>query len=262
MLLQTFIDFLGNQAFINFISTFGLAVLLVIYFVLIRDPSREKETKKREDNRDSYWQKKYDELSKNYGDLNTNYHDLEQTLNKFWTKQYEKLENEFDGLNKIYQELENNYQKLENDLRPETRKITPPQSNKLSQIGLDRDLYKLYYYACEKIDGRRAEDMNYFIEEVIRDTNTTWSEFVSPFPNIPRIGQLYDIYTNNGNKLKIELEAIIGSDKLDNQVKKDQVLAKLMNNTVRMKSEFDNFVQRLTDGMQVKAFQDGGVNPN
>jgi hypothetical protein len=66
---KPFLDLIGSPQFIHFISTFGLAVVIVIYFVFFRDPKQAK-----------YWQNKYDELSDNYRKLGETYRDLESTL--------------------------------------------------------------------------------------------------------------------------------------------------------------------------------------
>lgn len=205
---------IGDPRFITFLSTFGLAVLLVLYFVFVRDPKQAK-----------FWQERYDKLADNY-----------------------------DNLSK-------NYIRLEEDLRPESRMCSDEQAVRLAELGLDRDLYKLYYFMCEKLDGRRLENVGTFMAESIRDTNDAWSKFKSPFLRVPRIGDLYGIYTNNGESLKVELEKIFQEDIPDEE--KEKKKAKLWNllfqNTVNMKGDFQTFIQNLSNGKEVTPYNERDV---
>lgn len=238
-------EILGNQAFINFISTFGMAAFLVLYFVLYRDPKR-----------DDYWKSKYDELTNNYNTLSKNYNSLEKDLNETWHKQYKSLNDQYDGLKEINESLKENYVNMEHDLRPEKRMMSKSQITKLAHLGLDRDLYKLFYYICAKLDGRRVEDLNTFVADSIRDTNETWSNFRSPFPKVPRIGDLYGYYKNNGGNLKVQLEEIMNSEGTE-QEKKDKIWNKLLGDIVNMKREFDEYVHKLDieEGESIKEYQ-------
>ena len=137
-----FIKLISDQGFLNFLGTFGLAVVLVTYFVFIRDPRRDK-----------FWQEKYDMLLQDYNGLNTTYRELKKSAEDIWDKQHGALQINFDELQRTYKELTETYVRLETDLRPEIRMISQDQATKLAYIGLDRDLYKLYYYMCEKLDG-------------------------------------------------------------------------------------------------------------
>ena len=205
---MNWITIIGDPRFINFISTFGLAVALVVYFVFVRDPKQAK-----------FWHERYDKLTDNYENLSTN------------------------------------YIRLEEDLRPESRMCSDEQATRLADLGLDRDLYKLYYYMCEKLEGRRLEGIATFIAESIRDTNDAWSKFKSPFLRVPRIGDLYGIYTNNGESLKLKMEEILKED-IPTEEKKPRVLNLLFENAVNMKREFQGFTQSVADGKEVKPYHE------
>jgi hypothetical protein len=196
-----------SDVIIEIISTFGLAVLLVLYFVFIRDPKKDK-----------FWQNRYDKL--------------------------------IDG----YDHLKDNYIRLENDLRPESRIISDEQAINIADLGLDRDLYKLYYYMCEKIEGRRREGINFFIEDSIRITNIVWSKFKSPFPMVSQIGDLYGIYSSQEKSLEQKLEEIFNNDKLSNDDKKKLIWNKLIEDTKNMKKEFQEFIRKLREGREVVPF--------
>ncbi|MCU7918725.1 MAG: hypothetical protein KZQ95_10255 [Candidatus Thiodiazotropha sp. (ex Epidulcina cf. delphinae)] len=196
-------DLFGNQSFINFLSTFGLAVVLVIYFVFFRDRKR-----------DEYFQSKYDLLEKDY------------------------------------RSLSDTYDRLENDLRPETRMCTDEQVARLAYLGLDRDLYKLHYYLSQKIDGRRQENIEYFIQDTIRATNESWFKFTTLFPKVPHITNLYPIYKLNGMTLKHELENIMQSD-IPDQEKKDEIYNILAAHCVRQKQEMDENLNKHKQGSEV-----------
>lgn len=56
--INTFTALLGNKAFLAFIGTYGLAVVIVLYMVFIRDPKREK-----------YLKSQYENLSESYSKL-------------------------------------------------------------------------------------------------------------------------------------------------------------------------------------------------
>ena len=203
---MNWIDIIGDPRFIDFLSTFGLAVVLVLYFVFVRDPKQAK-----------FWQGRYDKLTDNY------------------------------------ENLSKNYIRLEEDLRPESRMCSNEQAVRLAELGLDRDLYKLYYFMCEKLDGRRIEDVGTFMAESIIGTNDAWSKFKSPFPRVERIGDLYGNYTNNGESLKLELEKILKED-ISNEEKKPNVWKLLFEDTVNMKGEFQGFIQSLGNGKEVRPY--------
>ena len=206
-----FIDTITDPNFIKFLSTFGLAVVLVLYFILWRDPKRDKD-----------WRQRYDKLTGNY-----------------------------DSLSKSYNCIERN-------LVPESREVSHDQAVKLAELGLDRDLYKLYYYMCEKVDGRRPESVATFIAESIGDTNKVWTKFTSPFPRVPCISDLYGVYMNNGGTLKLELEKIFETD-VPSEEKKDQILHLLFDNAVNMKGEFQIFLKNLNDGKEITPYNERAV---
>lgn len=204
--MSEFIEVITSQGFIQFLGTFGLGVVLALYFVLFYIPKKDK-----------FWQGMYDELVKNY------------------------------------EQLRDNYFRLEEHLRSETRKCSPEQGTQLANLGFDRDLYKLYYIASEIIDGRRRESVGVFIAESIRDTNQVWSNFRSPFQNVPRIGDLYGIYTSNGESLKEQLEEMIKED-IPEEDKKNKIWDFLRTNTENMKSEFQEFLHKLKDAKEVTPY--------
>ena len=241
--MVSIVDLVSNDAFINFISTFGIAVFLLLYLIMYRDPKMEKERIKQKNN-----------LTENYNNLNENYNSLEKDLNDIWHKQYESLNNQYEILKEIYEDLKENYVKMEHDLRPEKR--SKSQIQKLAYLGLDRDLYKLYYHVCTKLEGRRIENISTFIADSIRDTNETWSNFRSPFPKVPRIGDLYGYYKNNGGNLEIQLEEIMNSDETE-QEKKDRIWNKLLGDVVKMKREFDEYLHKLDveEGESITEYQ-------
>lgn len=206
--MEAFLRLISNPSFIDIISTFGLAVVIVVYFIFIRDPKHIK-----------FWQSKY------------------------------------DGLSKSYDQLSDHYQKLEASLHPEKREMSHEQATKICHLALDRDLYKLYYRICEKIDTEGVVDVNVFVEETILDTNETWSKFKSPFPRVPCITDLYGVYSNKGGKLKKEIEEIMNSNN-NNEEKKGIIWNKLLKKTIGMKREFNEGLRKLDQGKTVEPFQE------
>ncbi|MHC4535240.1 MAG: hypothetical protein ACYS6K_14925 [Planctomycetota bacterium] len=219
--MSKFVDIISNQVFIEFISTFGLAVLLVLYFVLIYIPKKDKVWMKKIDDEFKFMMKKYDDLTDNYNELSRHYYGIEQHL------------------------------------LPETRMCSKEQGTQLTNLGLDRDLYKLYYYTSEKIDGRRREDIGTFIAESIRATNEAWAKFKSPFQNVPRVSDLYDVYTNGGESLKVQLEEIL-NEGIPEEEKKFKIWNKLFSNTENMKREFQDCLHRLSNGKEVTRYNAKG----
>ena len=192
-------------------STFGLAVVLVLYFIFWRDPKREKE-----------WRKRYDKLVEDYNSLSSSYSCIERNL------------------------------------VPESREVSHDQAVKLAELGMDRDLYKLYFYLCEKIDGKRPESISTFIAESIGDTNKVWAKFTSPFPRVPCISDLYEIYLNKGGNLKLELDEIIEAN-IASEEKKTQILHSLFDRLVDMKGEFQTYIKNLSDGKEVTPYSERDV---
>lgn len=214
---MNWMDIIVDPRFIDLLSTFGLAVVLVLYFVFWRDPRQAKFRRERDEKQNTFWKDRYDNLLQNY-----------ELLSK-------------------------NYIRLEEDLRPESRRCSDEQAIRLAELGLDRDLYKLYYFMCEKLDGRRHEDIGTFMAESIIGTNNAWSQFKSPFPRVERIGDLYGNYTKNGESLKQELEKILEED-IPNEERKPKVWKLLFEDTVNMKGEFHGFIQSLNDGKEVSPY--------
>ncbi len=215
--MTKFLEIISNQSFIEFLGTYGLAVLLVLFFVFIYIPKKDKA-----------WQKKYDELI------------------AFWQKKYEELADN-------YTELTRDYHRIEENLFPETRKCSKEQGTQLANLGLDRDLYKLYYYTSEKLDGRRRESIGTFITESIRSTKAAWSEFASPFQNVPCIGDLYGVYANNGESLKVQLEEML-NEEIPEEDRKAKIWDLLLANTENMKTEFQEYLRKLSDSKEVTPY--------
>lgn len=210
-IMEGFISLIGNSAFIQFISTFGLAVAIVVYVIFIRDP-----------------------------------------------KHFKKLLEKYEKLSESYKELKENYVKIEESLHAEKRMMNNEQARMLCYLALDRDLYKLYQYCCEKIDGRRVEGVGVFMQDTILDTTDVWSKFISPFPKVPCITDLYGVYMNMGGKLKNELQEIMEDADIPNKnEKKDKIWIKLLENTANMKQEFSYNLRMSKDVWPYKEPEDG-----
>ncbi len=125
-------------------------------------------------------------------------------------------------------------------------------------MGLDRDLYKLYYLISAKLEGARTETVDFFVQDSVLDTNDTWAGFRSPFPLVERIGGLYGMYKNKGSKLIKELEEIEASDATTIQ-KKEELWNKLLTNTQNMKQEFGDSINKLNSGREVTEYQEQRV---
>lgn len=209
--MNTTIAIINNPAFTSFISTFGLATLLVLYFIFIRDPKRDK-----------MWGARYDNL-------------IDEDINRY------------DHLLEAYNELSQNYQRLEEDLRPHRQAITIVQAEKLCDIALDRDLYKLYVLCCRIIDGDKNLKLESIITESVVNTNTVWGYFTSPFPQILHINELFEVYSTQGSTLKGKLKQIIENPK---DTTKSDLWDFLFNNELAMSEKFrtakDNHEKRTT----------------
>lgn len=217
LIAMSFLDIISSQGFIHILTTFGLAVVLVLYYVVKIEPRRT-----------AFWQDQYNALITD------------------WQEKYNILIEEYDRLAK-------NYIKLEEDLHAESRECSIGQTTKLAFLGLDRDLYKLYYYMCGKLDRIRVENIGTFITESVRDTNETWEQFKSSFPRVERIGNLYAVYTNSGESLNVRLEEIL-SEEIPDEEKKSKIWSLLYHNTVEMKKQFQAFIQDLKSGKEVKPY--------
>ncbi len=215
------IDIINNQGFIQFISTFGLAVFLVLYLILIRDPKTWKQ------------------LDNNYKNLNDRFKEVSREY-----EAYKTLSEKYMELSDSYKILQETYSLLNESIRPETVKMTVLQAKKLNDTAIDRDLFKLFFRLCEKIDGDPL-DVSSYIKETIFDTNETWAEFCPPFrnPEIRSLTDLYDMYKNGGTELKSQLEEILNSDE-SIEGKKGKILNILKNNAVNMKREFRDILGR------------------
>ena len=205
--MTAFLELIKSEPFIQFLSTFGLGVILVIYFVMVRDP---KQTK--------FWQNKYDELIRRF------------------------------------EELSSSYAKLEAGLHPESRKLSHEQAMRICSIALDRDFYKLHHLISLTLDGKRRENPGLILHETVIDTNDVWSKFTSPFPQVPRISDLFGVYKSAGGILINELEEIMNGDNGDTDEKKSLIFNKLLENTLKMKREFSDNLHKLNEGAAVEPY--------
>jgi hypothetical protein len=246
--MQTFIDLISSQGFITFISTFGLAVLMVLYFIFVRDPRRER-----------YWQSKYDEavtdrksqheqLVAKYeesasllGEVQTELRELQTAANKIWTQQCNAIREENQGLIAQIRELTQTYKEFENDLKPGTRIISDDQAVALADLGLDRDLYKLMYYLREKLEGRRTDDLKFFINDSLLDTSRKWERFIAPFAKYPHIGELYPSYETGGYEIENKLNQLL-EDQQSKEEAMQRIWSLLVNETVNMKRHFTKMI--------------------
>lgn len=224
--MPDFLALVQSPAFISFLSTFGLAVVLVLYFVIYRDPKQAR-----------FWQKKYDDLSESYSQLSENYNTVTDHLDSFWKDQTTSLNQNFEGLKEAYQ-------RLESDLDPKSRVMSEEQARSLCHVGLDRDLYKLYYYVQRRVMGKENTEIALILHDTIIDTNKTWSSFTSPFPLVPRISDLFSVYTNAGGQLSEGLEATLREEGTEEE-KVEKAWNTLLNNTINMKREFDDNLEKL-----------------
>ena len=109
---------------------------------------------------------------------------------------------------------------------------------------------------AEKIDARRQESVEIFIQESIRETNESWSKFTSPFLKVPHISDLYKIYKSNGEALREELESVIATDRTD-QEKKDEIYNILLIRCNRQRKEMDENLTKLQQGTEVTEYLGG-----
>ena len=239
---MAFIKLIQDPSFISFISTFGLAVVLVLYFIFYRDPKQQKYFKVTH-------QKLLDDLGERYKGLATDVTTLKQCAET--CTQYGK---QIDELTTEYNELNDSYKNLLSTFIPEKREMSSEQTRALGNIGLDRDLFKLYTRVCRYLDNDEKRDVGVVIQETINDTNETWERFKTPFPDVPRITHLYGVYSNKGGKLQEALGKILSSDDTDEE-KKEKVWNKLTKIVIDMKQELQGNLQKLNDNKQVEPFQ-------
>ena len=164
---------------------------------------------------------------------------------KFWQTQYADL-------NKSYARLGEDYRKLEESLHAVSRLMNNEQAQRLNDIALDRDLYKLFKQLCDKLDGVRSEAIAVFLHDTVIDTNALWAQFITPFPRVPRITNLYGMYVNGGSTLREELQNIIDASESNIARIKEKIWDKLLQNTLNMKQEFQNNLLRIQDGTGVE----------
>jgi hypothetical protein len=230
--MEYFIGLIGNSAVIQFLSTFGLATLLVLYFVLIRDPKIQK----RRDERDREQAKHWEERDKKWVEL---------------------LQEKYDQLVKDYGELATSYFKLEQSLDPQKREMSSSQAQKLCNIALDRDLYKLKHYFCQMIDGDREPIIDESFRDTVMESKALWNEFNPPFPKVNHIDELYEPYVTNGQTIKAKIQPILECNASPEE-KKGSIWKTLVEDTVSMKNEFEEDLRKIKDGEVVNKW--GFVN--
>ena len=231
--MDGFIRLIGNEAFIAFIATYGLATVIVIFIIFIRDPRRYKSLEKNNER-----------LGESYHEISLAYEQMREDIGKIYKAEYDKLDASYKELNNAFLKLEKDYQQLETDIHPETRRISVEQARHLAFIGLDRDLYKLHYLMSKKIQSNGNEKIENFVRESIRYTNDTWNHFRSPFPRGKYIGNLYEIYSNQGVTLKEQLEELFNKEMESNDDKITELWDMLLKNTLDQKEEFDKHLKR------------------
>lgn len=243
--MENLLKLISNPGFTSFLATYGLATVIVLYIILIRDPHRYGKITRH-----------YDLLNERYTNLYEEYRELSNSYRMLREKLEQQYQQEYDKLCQSYEDLKGAYDRLEHDLKPETRRLSGEQASKLAELGLDRDLYKLYYYISEKLEGNRKEDLEYFIADSVRDTNQVWLKFISPFPGVPHIGNLYGVYKNHGGSLKADLAEILSNEEMSTDEKRLAVWKKLLNDTLNMKREFDSFLEMQRQHREVHEYQD------
>jgi hypothetical protein len=237
-IMDALIRLLEHPAFISFIATYGLATVIVIYIIFFRDPRR------------------YEKLTKRYEILLKDHHNLIEDFNKLEEALRKQYKDEFDNLCESYKKLREAYDKLQHDMQPETRPLSNTQAIEIAELGLDRDLYKLYYYTRQKLEGKTDESLDNFMAQSIMDTNKVWEHFISPFPKVPCIGKLYGVYKNQGGKLKKELEETLHDNNKEDDAKKVEIWDRLLKNTIAMKREFRRNIETLETGGEVNEYQE------
>jgi hypothetical protein len=212
----------------DFISTFGLSVLLVLYFVLYRDPR--------------HWNR----LNKRYKELYANYSD-----------EYRNLSGSYETLKEVHEKLKRTFEELSTNVRPGIVKMDESQSKKLHDLAVDRDLYKLYFRICERLERSNRKGIRIFLQETINDTNETWDLFPPPFhnPEIRSIRDLYGMYINKGTDLRVKLNEILNSTASESE-KKETAFNLLLNNATNMKTSFQENLSRHRQGENVEQYNE------
>lgn len=219
---------LVNSDVKDFISTFGLSVLLVLYFVFYRDPR--------------HWNR----LNRRYKELYAKYSDEYRTL----SSSYETLKDAHEKLKRTFEELSTN-------VRPGIVKMDESQAKKLHDLAVDRDLYKLFFRICEKLNRSSLKGVKIFLQETINDTNETWGLFPPPFhnPEIRSLTDLYGMYINKGADLRIKLNEILNSTASELE-KKEAAFNLLLNNATNMKTSFQENLSRHRQGINVEQYNE------
>jgi hypothetical protein len=230
-MMDALLKLLADPGFTAFFATYGLATVLSLYIVIVRDPRRFNGLTRN-----------YKELEKRYSDMYDEYRNLSNSYEQLRQNLEMKYKEEYDNLCQNYSELKEAYDRLEHDLKPETRQLSPDQASKIADVGLDRDLYKLYYYIREMLDGRKDEDIEFFVNDTIQLTNRLWQKFISPFPRVPCISNLYGVYSNHGTTMRRQLESILNDEQMSTEEKRVAVWKRLVKDTQNMKREFDDFL--------------------
>lgn len=128
------------------------------------------------------------------------------------------------------------------------------QARALCFLGIDRDLYKLYYRLCQRIDTKdekNKQTISFCVRDCVFDTNQTWECFRSPFPNFINIRELYGIYKTNGEILQKELEEM-EKKFTDKEELKREIWDKFLENTQNMKEEFLEYKKQLENNEEIK----------
>lgn len=224
--MGAFIEVITNPKVMQFLSTYGLATLLVLWFILWRD------------------RRLWNELNQRYKDLNHRYEELQGQFNA-----YDSLRKRYRELTDHFQILNESYINLSECIRPETVKMSTQQTKKINDTAIDRDLFKLYVRICEKIENKRQDDLPTFLKETILDTNETWEDFRPPFrnPKVRSLTDLHAMYLNSGGQLKHELEKIIDSD-VEDKEKKENVFNLLSVNAINMKNQLRDYLRKEEKG--------------
>ena len=136
--MDALLRLISDPGFTTFFATYGLATVIVLYIVIIRDPRRFNGLTRN-----------YKELEKKYADMYDEYRSLGNSYEKLRQNLEMKYKEEYDNLCQSYSELKEAYDRLEHDLKPETRKLSPEQASKIAKIGPSSNLF------CVALLGQR-----------------------------------------------------------------------------------------------------------
>ena len=146
--------------------------------------------------------------------------------------------------------LSERFNDFQQNNKPETRSISTDQMIALVDLGLDRDLFKIYYRITQYLEGDSEFSINIFIKETILDTNEKWDRFRSPFPLL-HIPDLFTTYRKGGELLIKKLRYAIQAD-VTLEEKKDKVFDILVSSTVDMKKGVRELVRKYLEGEDIK----------